>query len=153
MALKTCVHCGRRFSAVREKCPACRRRHFGAEERLGRFGRYGLVVIGVLLVVSVSYNLTRQTGPPADLENEHSSAGAIRECRVAIDSALAADRARVEGALEPEYLGGGEYIVRGAIRVAAESGRGTGEVLCETRFSPADEWVVENVETVGEPST
>ena len=58
--------------------------------------------------------MTRETGPPPELEALHSSEDAIRQCREGIESRLSDRSGTVQGLLEAEYLQGGEYKVRGA---------------------------------------
>ena len=52
----------------------------------GRGRRNALVLISVLVVVSVYSVMTRETGPPPELEALHSSEGAIGQCLAGIES-------------------------------------------------------------------
>jgi len=99
-----------------------------------------------LVVVSAYSIITRETGPPPEVEALHSSEDAIGQCREGIESRLSDRGARVQGLLTAEYLGGGEYAVRGAVSVVGASGRVARPVLCEAQFRPEEGWTIEHVE-------
>ena len=108
--------------------------------------KFSFVLIFGLIVVSVYSNMTRETGPPPDREALHTSEDAIKQCREGIESGLSNRGATVQGLLGAEYLGGGEYAVRGAVSVVEAYGRATRPVLCEAQFRPEGRWTVEHVE-------
>ena len=112
----------------------------------GRGRRNALVLISVLVVVSVYSAMTRETGPPPELEALHSSEDAIRQCREGIESRLSDLGVTVQGALEAEYLEGGEYAGRGVVSVVEARVRVTRPVLCEAQFRTEGGWTIENVE-------
>ena len=112
----------------------------------GRGRRNALVLVSALVVVSVYSAMTRETGPPAELEALHSSEDAIRQCREGIESRLSDLGVTVQGALEADYLEGGEYAVRGVVSVVEARVRVTRPVLCEAQFRPEGGWTIENVE-------
>ena len=148
MALKSCTKCSRKFSAERKKCPYCGARIFGSGSGggLSRGRWYALALIFALGVVSVYSTMTRETGPPPELEALHSSEEAIRQCRQGIESRLSDRSGTVQGSLEAEYLQGGEYVVRGAVGLVEGGIRVTKTVLCEAQFRPEDGWKIEHVE-------
>ncbi len=148
MALKSCTKCGRKFSAERKKCPYCGARSFGSGGGggLSRGRLSALVLIFVLIVANVYLAMTRESGPPPELEALHSSEEAIRQCRQGIESRLSDRSGTVQGSLEAEYLQGGEYVVRGAVNVVEGGIRVTRTVLCEAQFRPEDGWKIEHVE-------
>ena len=148
MALKSCTYCMRKFSDARKVCPYCGARIAGAEEGggLSRGKWFALVVIPVLVVVNVYLAMTRETGPPPELEALHSSEEAIRLCREGIESRLSDRGGRVQGSLEAEYLQGGEYVVRGAVSVVEGRRRVTWPARCEAQFRPESGWKIEHVE-------
>ena len=116
----------------------------------GRGRRNALVLISVLVVVSAYSVMTRETGPPPELEALHSSEDAIvlisGQCLAGIESRLSDLGVTVQGALQAEYLGGGEYEVRGVVTVVEARVRVTRPVLCEAQFRPEGGWTIENVE-------
>lgn len=131
---------------MRDRCPRCKRRHFEDDDRLGVSGRIGLAVIVVLVAASAGYNLTRETGPPAEFEAMHSAEAAVEQCRYGIESELADREAWAVGPLNPEYLGGGEYEVRGPVTLSEGGRRHTADALCEVRFRSEGGWRVSDVE-------
>lgn len=144
MALKVCRNCGRKFSAVRARCPYCRRRHFGDDDDgLSRFGRFGVVAIAVLVLASAAYNLSRETGPPPELEARHSPEAAIAACRQGIEAEFAAEGARAGASMEAEYLGGGEYEVRGPVTLSGVGVPATSSVFCEAQFRSETGWTID----------
>ena len=112
----------------------------------GRGGRYTVVLISVFVVVSVYAAMTRETGPPPELEALHSSEDAIGQCLAGIESRLSDLGVTIQGVLEAEYLQGGEYEVRGVVSVVEARIRVTRPVLCEAQFRPDGGWTIENVE-------
>ena len=112
----------------------------------GRGRRNALVLIAVLVVVSVYSVMTRETGPPPELEALHSSEDAIGQCLPGIESRLSDLGVTVQGAPQAEYLGGGEYEVSGGVTVVEARVRVTRPVLCEAQFRPEGGWTIENVE-------
>ncbi len=112
----------------------------------GRGRRNALVLISVLVVVSVYSVMTRETGPPPELEALHSSEGANRQCREGIESNLADRGVTVQGELGAEYFVGGEYEVRGVLSVVEIRGRVNRPVFCEAQFRPEGGWTIEHVE-------
>jgi hypothetical protein len=148
MALKSCKACGRKFPAARKVCSYCGVPHAPSAGGGGvsRGKRNTLVLIAALLVVSVYVNGNRVTGPPPELEALHSSEEAITQCREGIESRLSDQGGEVQGLLEAEYLQGGEYFVRGVVRIAEERNRVNRPVLCEAQFRPEEGWTIEHVE-------
>jgi hypothetical protein len=141
VALKTCAHCGRKFSAARSRCPWCKRRHHGIEDGgFTRTTRFGVAAIVMLVAGSLAYNLSRETGPPAEFEALHSAAGAVEECRSGIERELAGGFVGFAGRLEAEYLGGGEYEVRSPVTVSDAGRAVTAMVLCEAQFRRETGW-------------
>lgn len=118
----------------------------GMGDGSGRGRRNTLVLIFVLVAIGVYSVTTRETGPPPELEALHSSEDAIRQCREGIESRLSDLGVTVQGVLEAEYLGGGEYEVRGGVSVVEARVRVTRPVLCEAQFRPEGGWTIENVE-------
>ena len=118
----------------------------GMDGGSGRGRRNALVLISVLVGVGVYSAMTRETGPPPELEALHSSEDAIRQCRDGIESRLSDLGVTVQGVLEAEYLQGGEYEVRGVVSVVEARVRVTRPVLCEAQFRPEGGWTIENVE-------
>ena len=104
------------------------------------------VLVFGLLVVSAYSVITRETGPPPELEALHSSEDAVGQCREGIESRLSDRGVRVQGVLEAQYLEGGEYAVRGVVSVVGATGRVTRPVLCEAQFRPESGWTIEHVE-------
>ena len=111
----------------------------------GRRNATALVFVLVAVVTVVSF-MTRETGPPPELEALHSSEDAIRQCREGIESRLSDVGATVQGELVAAYLEGGEYDVRGRVSVLQAGGRVTRPVLCEAQFRPEGGWTIEHVE-------
>ncbi len=148
MALKSCRKCSRKFSDERKKCPYCGARIFGSGEGggLSRGRWYAFALIILLGVVSVYSAMTRETGPPPELEALHSSEEAIGQCRQGIESRLSDRGGTVQRLLEVEYLQGGEYVVRGAVSVVEGGIHVTRPVLCEAQFRPEGGWTIEHVE-------
>ncbi len=118
----------------------------GMDDGSGRGRRNTLVLISVLVVVSVYAAMTRETGPPPELEALHSSEDAIGQCLAGIESRLSDLGVTIQGVLEAEYLQGGEYEVRGVVSVVEARVRVTRPVLCEAQFRPEGGWTIENVE-------
>ena len=112
----------------------------------GRGRRNALVLVFALVVVGVYSAMTRETGPPPELEALHSSEDAIRQCREGIELRLSDRGVTVQGALEAEYLEGGEYAVRGVVSVVEARVSVTRPVLCEAQFRPEGGWTIEHVE-------
>jgi len=148
MALKSCRKCSRKFSDERKNCPYCSARIFGSGEGggLSRGRWYAFALIILLGVVSVYSAMTRETGPPPELEALHSSEEAIGQCRQGIESRLSDRGGTVQRLLEVEYLQGGEYVVRGAVSVVEGGIHVTRPVLCEAQFRPEGGWTIEHVE-------
>ena len=148
MALKSCTKCGRKFSDGRKKCPYCGARSFGSGGGGGLSrGRLSVLALVFVLIVANVYSLvTRETGPPPELEALHSPEEAIRQCREGIESRLSDQGGTVQGSLAAEYLQGGEYVVRGTVSVVERPSRVTRSVLCEAQFRPQSGWRIEHVE-------
>ena len=148
MALEYCRNCKRKLSPGRKACAKCgalipeSERETGSSHRL----RNALVFVFVLVAVNVYLVMTRETGPPPELEALHSSEDAIRHCREGIEGRLSGSSGTVQGSLEAEYLQGGEYTVRGAVTVMEGRSRVTRPVFCEAQFRPEGGWTIENVE-------
>ncbi len=145
---KYCPNCERRFSAERKACPKCGAQIAGSGRPDGSRARaqkvLGLAV--ALGVVSVYLSMSRESGPSPELEALHSADAAIEECRVGIESRFSDRRGTVQGLLEAEYLQGGEYVVRGDMRLMEGTRPVTSPVLCEAQFRPESGWVIEHVE-------
>ncbi len=118
----------------------------GMDDGSGRGRRNTIVLISVLVVVSLYSVMTRETGPPPELEALHSSEDAIGQCLAGIESRLSDLGVTIQGVLEAEYLQGGEYEVRGVVSVVEARVRVTRPVLCEAQFRPDGGWTIENVE-------
>ena len=176
MALKYCPNCKRKLSAeptdrntidaerheahaladeidakariTDPTCPSCGAPLAGSDTGGGsaRGRRYALALVFALVVVNIYSVMTRETGPPPELEALHSAEDAIRQCREGIESRLSDRRGTVEGLLEAEYLQGGEYDVRGAVSVVEGISRVTRPVLCEAQFRPEGGWTIGHVE-------
>ncbi len=156
MALATCQSCQRRFQYDGSACPYCGARsvHPSLSQRMSGSGQFdspgwknkALVAMAVLVAVNVWFAVTREAGPDPAVEALHSGEDAVRVCREAVESRLAArNPAIVSG--RPEYLQGGEYYVRLAVELQASTGRGraSNEVLCEVQFRAETGWTVEAV--------
>ncbi len=118
----------------------------GGSNGSGNVRRNVLVLVFALAVVSVYLVVTRETGPPPELEALHSSEDAITQCSEGIESRLSDLSATVQGVLVAEYLEGGEYAVRGRVSVVEGRSRVTRPVLCEAQFRPEGGWTIEHVE-------
>ena len=117
-----------------------------ADDGSGHGGRNALVLVVLLVVVSVYTIMTRETGPPPELEALHSSEDAMGQCRQGIESRLSHLGATVQGELVAEYLEGGEYDVRGRVSVVEAGSRVIRPVLCEAQFRPEGGWTIEHME-------
>ena len=118
----------------------------GGGDVSGHGRRNATALVFALVVVSVFLVMSRDTGPPPELEALHSSEDAIRQCREGIESRLSDLGATVQGVLVAAYLEGGEYDVRGRVSVLQAGGRVTRPVLCEAQFRPEGGWTIEHVE-------
>ena len=112
----------------------------------GHGTRNALALVVALVVVNVYSVNTRETGPPPELEALHSLEDAVNQCREGIESTLSDRGGTVQGLLEAEYLGGGEYEVSGVVSVVERRGRVNRRVFCEAQFRPEGGWTIEHVE-------
>jgi hypothetical protein len=112
-------------------------------------GRKGvvLVVLALIAAVSVSSALNQETGPPPELEAQHSAEEAIAACLDDLEVRYREQSGRVVGLLQAEYLQGGEYVVRGEMSLTTDRRRATVTVRCEPQFRVDDGWTIEHVET------
>ncbi len=149
MALKICHVCKGEFTPDRSACPHC-----GALSKgpLGLPGGYtrgwmkiALIVVGVLVALNLWATVTRDVGPDPEVEALHSEEEAVRVCREAVESRLAARNPSIVGFGRPEYLQGGEYEVRLAVELQDGRFRTRNEVLCQLQFTAETEWIVEDV--------
>ena len=118
----------------------------GRGDGSGHGRRNAFVLVFALAVVSVYSVMSRETGPPPELEALHSSEDAIKQCREGIELRLSDLGVTAQGVLEAEYLEGGEYEVRGGVSVVEARVRVTRPVLCEVQFRPEGGWTIEHVE-------
>jgi hypothetical protein len=130
-------------------CPHCGAVLPGSGEGAGHGRRYALAAICVLIVLNVYSVMTREDGPPPEIEALHSAQDAIRQCRENIESSLSDRGGKVQEPLEAEYLQGGEYEVRGTVTIMEGNGRATAPILCEAQFRPERGWRIEYVEVGG----
>ena len=80
-----------------------------------------------------------------EVEAQHSEEEAVRVCRDAVESRLAARDPSIVGPGRPEYLQGGEYDVRLEVELDDGTLRTGKEVLCQVQFTSETGWVVEDV--------
>ncbi len=132
-------------------CPHCGAVIPGSDESkgAGHGRRYALVAVYALIVLNIYSVMTRETGPPPEIEALHSAQDAIRQCREDIESRLSDRCGKVQEPLEAEYLQGGEYEVRGTVTTMEGDGGATAPVLCEAQFRPELGWRIEYVEVGG----
>ncbi len=101
------------------------------------------------LAVLVGLNLwraaTREAGPDPEVEALHSPEEAIRICRDAVQSQLAARDPSLVDPGRSEYLQGGEYDVRLVVELDDGNFRSTDAVLCQAQFTAETGWIVEDV--------
>ena len=119
------------------------RQYGDKEESPNRFVSVGLALIAVLAAASLGYNMTRPTGPPPEFEAQHSAAEALGACRRGLDAELPGVDPDAGGLLAAEYLGGGEYEVRGPVAVTENGRRVTAPVLCEALYLGEEGWRVD----------
>jgi hypothetical protein len=104
-----------------------------------------MFAVVVLVVLNVWSVLTGDVGPDPEVEALHSEAEAVRLCRDAVESRLAARDPSIVTPGRPEYLEGGEY----KLRFEAELDDGTlgtmDEVPCQVQFTSETGWIVEDV--------
>ena len=149
MAQKTCHLCDRKFTRGRSDCPHCGALSKGPLGLPWGYSRGWMKKAMVAVVVLVALNLwaaaTREVGPDPEVEALHSEEEAVRVCREAVESRLAARNPSIVGPGRPEYLQGGEYEVRLAIELQDGRRRTRDEVLCQLQFTAETGWIVEDV--------
>jgi hypothetical protein len=101
-------------------------------------------VIVVLAGLNVWLASKRVVGPDPALEALHSSAEAINQCQAAINARFASQRPNV-GLLAAEYLQGGEYEVRGSLRLRDGRREIRHEVVCVAQFDATGGWDAEEI--------
>ena len=104
-----------------------------------------MVAVAVLVALTVWRAVTREVGPDPEVEALHSEEEAVRVCREAVASRLAAQDPSILGSGRPEYLQGGEYDVWLAVELQDGIRRARYDVLCEVQFSAETGWIVEAV--------
>ena len=104
-----------------------------------------MVAVVVLVALNLWAAATREVGPDPEVEALHSEEEAVRVCREAVESRLAARNPSIVGPGRPEYLQGGEYEVRLAIELQDGRRRTRDEVLCQLQFTAETGWIVEDV--------
>ena len=104
-----------------------------------------LFVLAVLVVLNVWRGATRDVGPDPEVEALHSAEEAVRICRDAVQSQLAARDPSIVDPGRPEYLQGGEYDVRLVVELDDGNFRTTEAVLCQAQFTAETGWIVEDV--------
>ena len=104
-----------------------------------------LLVLAVLVVLNVWRGATRDAGPDPEVETLHSGEEAIRICRDAVQSQLAARDPSLVDPGRSEYLQGGEYDVRLVVELDEGNFRSTNTVLCQAQFTAETGWIVEDV--------
>ena len=104
-----------------------------------------MFAVVVLVVLNVWRAATGDVGPDAEVEALHSEEEAVRVCRDAVESRLAARDPSIGGPGQPEYLQGGEYDVRLAVELDDGTLRTRNEVLCQVQFTSETGWIVEDV--------
>ncbi len=155
MALTTCQACQRRFLYDKRACPYCGARSVdptlakamsegGKGDSRGWMKKAG-VAVAALVAANVWFALTREVGPDPEVEALHSEEDAVRVCREAVESRLAARNPSIVGPGRPEYLQGGEYEVRLAVELRDRARRTRNEVLCEVQFRAETGWTVEEM--------
>ena len=97
------------------------------------------MAVVVLAAASAVYNLNREAGPPAAFEALHSGDGAVETCRTGLEGELGMG-SEPAGPFTAEYLGGGEYEVRGPVTVHEGGLPVRASVLCEVQFVEAGGW-------------
>ncbi len=104
-----------------------------------------MVAVVVLVALNLWATATREVGPDPEVEALHSEEEAVRVCREAVESRLAARNPSIVGPGGPEYLQGGEYEVRLAVELQDGRRRTRDEVLCQLQFTAETGWIVEDV--------
>ena len=106
-----------------------------------------MVVLVVIAAVTIRSASNPESGPPPELEAQHSAAEAMAACLDDIEVRYSAQSGRVVGLLEAEYLQGGEYVVSGEMSLVTDRRRATVSVRCEAQFRTEEGWIIEHVET------
>jgi hypothetical protein len=104
-----------------------------------------MILVVVLVAISIWQAETRDAGPDPAEEALHSPQEASDQCRAAIESRFASQRAFIAGPLQAEYLQGGEYDVRGTLELADGSRRTRHYVLCVAQFDAIGGWDTEEI--------
>lgn len=104
-----------------------------------------MVVVVALLALNVWATATREVGPDLEVEALHSEEDAVRVCREAIASRLAARRPSIVDSGRVDYLQGGEYVVRFVVELQGNAGLTGNLVVCQLQFTAATGWIVEDV--------
>ena len=104
-----------------------------------------MFAVVVLVVLNVWSVLTGDVGPDPEVEALHSEAEAVRLCRDAVESRLAARDPSIVTPGRPEYLEGGEYNVRFGVELDDGTLRTRDEVLCQVQVTSETGWIVEDV--------
>ncbi len=104
-----------------------------------------MILIVVLVAVIIWQAVASDVGPDPAEEALHSAQEAIAQCRAAIESRFASQRAVILGPLQAEYLQGGEYDVRGILELADGLRRPRHDVLCVAQFEATGGWDTEEI--------
>ena len=103
-----------------------------------------MFAVVVLVVLNVWRAAIGDVGPDPEVEALHSEEEAVRVCRDAVESELAAQDPSIVGPGQPEYLQGGEYDVRMVVELDERNVRTTNVVLCQVQFTAETGWIVED---------
>lgn len=143
MSLQSCGVCGRRYSALRPKCPYCG----GVPQEKASVTNVHKAM-GALLFLLVALNvwggILTERGPDPVLEAFHSPGEAGVICQQAMSERLSSLRFSLTAPVTVDYLQGGEYDVFGQASLTVDGRRGSHTVRCEVQFSDG-EWVVEDI--------
>jgi hypothetical protein len=103
-----------------------------------------MIAVVVLVGLNLWLKSTRDIGPDPALEALHSSPEAIHQCQEAINARFASQRPNV-GLLAAEYLQGGEYEIRGSLRLRDGRREIRYEVVCVAQFDATGGWDAEEI--------